>query len=241
MDLLLLAGVVALGFTVEAALGFGATLVAVSLGSGFMPLEEILPAFVPLNMALSLLIVARHRSQVELRFLLGRLLPFMVLGLPLGFLAFSLLPELVLRRIFAVFLLTLIASDLWQLYSPKVGRGPLPRAAEVPLLLLGGAIHGAFGTGGPIAVYVSKHALREKGPFRATLSALWLLLNTLVVGGYAYRGLLGAASAQRSLSLVPALGLGLILGEVIHRRVNTELFRRLVLGMLFVVALSLLR
>lgn len=241
MDLLLFAGVVALGFSVEAALGFGATLVAVGLGSSLLPLEQILPAFVPLNMALSALIVARHRSQVEVRFLVGRLLPFMVLGLPLGLLGFSLLPEQVLRRIFAVFLLTLIANDLRQLRAPEDERGPLPRAAEVPLLLLGGAIHGAFGTGGPIAVYVSKHALTEKGSFRATLSALWLLLNTLVVGGYAYRGLLGAASAQRSLTLVPALGLGLVIGELIHRRVNTELFRRLVLGMLFVVALSLLR
>ncbi len=241
MELLLLAGVVALGFTVETALGFGATLVAVSLGSGFLPLELILPAFVPVNMALSLLIVARHRGQVALRFLLGRLLPFMVLGLPLGFVAFSALPELVLRRIFGAFLLALIGVDVWQLVRPAARQGPLPRAAEALLLLVGGAIHGAFGTGGPIAVYVSKQALAEKGSFRATLSALWLLLNTLVVAGYAVRGLLGADSAARSLSLLPALGLGLILGELIHRRVNTELFRRLVLGMLFVVALSLFR
>ena len=43
----LLALVVLAGFTVESALGFGATMVTVSLGSMLAPVDSILAAFVP--------------------------------------------------------------------------------------------------------------------------------------------------------------------------------------------------
>ncbi|MCL4234193.1 MAG: hypothetical protein KJ042_06710, partial [Deltaproteobacteria bacterium] len=45
--------IVAFAFTVETIAGFGATVISVSLAANLMPLDELLPIVVPLNVALS--------------------------------------------------------------------------------------------------------------------------------------------------------------------------------------------
>src|SRR5688572_463700 len=80
--------VVAIAFSVEAALGFGATLVAVALGALIMPIEQLLPALVPLNVALSLSIALRNRDAISWPTLTKDIAPRMLLGLPLGLFVF---------------------------------------------------------------------------------------------------------------------------------------------------------
>ena len=46
-------------FAVEGTLGFGSTVIAVSIGAQLVPLDELLPAFVPLNIVLSLSLLRR--------------------------------------------------------------------------------------------------------------------------------------------------------------------------------------
>jgi uncharacterized membrane protein YfcA len=74
----------------------------------------------------------------------------------------------------------------------------------------------------------------DKSRFRATLSALWLVLNGALAVSYAVDGSLGRGSLARSLSLVPALLAGLWLGERIHARVRGPSFRRGVFALLVV-------
>ncbi len=53
-----------LGFSVETVLGFGATLITVAIGSFFVDLEALLPAIAPLNLMLSLYLVARYHREI---------------------------------------------------------------------------------------------------------------------------------------------------------------------------------
>lgn len=244
MNDLLLAAVVFLAFTVEASLGFGATVVTVALGAQLRPIEQILPAFVPLNVALSAYMVARYRRELRAAVLARRVLPWMLAGLPLGLYAFARLPARALKLAFGVFVVALAllelarrgdGSDAARQGSERTdgGAAPLPRALEAALLVLGGVAHGAFATGGPMAVYVMGRALaRDKAAFRATLAALWLVLNAILLGSYALEGALTAATARSALLLAPALALGLGAGEWLHARVPTAAFRRAVWALL---------
>ncbi len=202
-----------------------------------LPVREILPAFVPLNVVLSTYLVARYRRAVAWELLLTRLLPFMALGLPLGLFAFVHLSEKDLTRALAVFVIVL---SLLELRPRAVDRRPLPRPLEASLGLLGGAIHGAFATGGPVAVYVLGRALDDKGAFRATLSALWIVLNVALLVSYAHDGRISRASLAWSLALVPALGVGSIAGEALHERVRQEVFRTGVFSALTLAGIVLL-
>jgi hypothetical protein len=230
-----LAVVVTAAFTVETALGFGATVVAIALGSFVAPIELILPAFLPLNVVVSLYVTARYRRDVDRGMLLRRIVPWMGLGLPVGVLLFRSLGSSRLQLAFGVFVIALSALELRR---PRAAGGaatrPLGPVLAAGLLFAAGIIHGVFATGGPLTVYVTGRALADKARFRATLSALWLVLNLALLASYAAGGQLGPGSAALSAILVAPLGLGMALGEGAHRRVPERLFRTLVFTLLLV-------
>lgn len=241
--------VVFLAFTTESALGFGATVVTVALGSLLLPLETILPAFVPLNVALSTYLAVRYRRDVELRLLLTRIVPLMGLGMPVGFLALRALGGARLTPIFGALVVVLAVVELVRLAraSRSTATVDVPAATPTPrgelvsgaLLLLAGIVHGAFATGGPLAVYVTGKRLADKARFRATLSALWLLLNAALVITYAATGSLDGATLRTSATLAVSLGAGTIAGELLHHRVPDRAFRLAVFVVLLLAGLML--
>jgi len=226
-----LAVLVFLAFAVESALGFGAMLLSLALGSLVVPIDTLLPALVPLNLGLSITLAARNARSIDVPFLLRRLLPWMALGLPGGILLRNLADRGLLVRSFGVFVVAVALLELGRARrsAPLV---PLPATGERGILLAGGIIHGAFATGGPMAVYVASRALPDKGVYRATLSVLWVVLNTVVVASLALGGQLDGAAASLSLVLAPGCVLGLFAGEILHRRAGVATFRLLVYGLL---------
>ena len=226
-----LAVICALAFSIEAALGFGATLIAVALGSFVLDLDALLPALAPMNLALSLYLSIRYRAHVDRSFLFTRLVPLMGLGLPIGMFVFAHADPSLLKRLFGAFLIAIAVLELFRLGRPGDDKR-LGRSAEIGMLMLGGMIHGAFMTGGPMAVYVTGRVLTDKNRYRATLSALWAVLNTVVLASYALGGRLTAETAGLVATLVPSIGVGMVLGEVLFRRVSETAFRRTVFTML---------
>ena len=233
---------VAVGFTVEATVGFGATLLPLALGSLVMPTTSVLFRVVPLNLALSALLVARAHRSIDTRALVARILPAMALGLPVGLFALDHLAPAQLQRVFAAFVFVLAAVELAAM-TRRTTTADAPRALSAPaslaLLFVGGVAHGALATGGPPVVYVCARTLPDKATFRATLSALWLLLNVVVVGSYVIHGQVTVVTLRDSVPLVPGLLVGLALGEVLHGRVPDRAFRVVVFVLLLVVAVVL--
>ncbi|MBN8610695.1 MAG: sulfite exporter TauE/SafE family protein [Deltaproteobacteria bacterium] len=233
-----LALVCAIAFTTETALGFGATLITVALGSFFLDLAQILPALVPLNLVVSLYLVVRYGRHVDRSFLAKRLVPFMALGLPIGLFAFASLDASMLKRAFGVFLVGVSVLELYRMRVDSPVKH-LDTWSERALLLAGGAIHGAFATGGPMAVYVTSRVLEDKNVYRATLSALWTILNLAMLASYAWRGELDGSTAGLGVCLAPSAAIGMLLGELLHARVPVATFRTVVFGMLVLAGLVL--
>lgn len=236
LELGLLAVVVFAGFTVEATLGFGATVVAVALASMFMPIERVLPSFVPLNMVLSATLAYRGRHELDLKLLFGRIAPAVAVGMPLGMWLFGRAPEAWLKLGFGVFIVGLGAIELAKrpppARSPDDGASEVQAARELPapiaavLLALGGVAHGAYGTGGPMVVYVMGRRLAaSKATFRSTLSLLWLVLNVVLVGSFVVRGRVGRESITTTILLAPSLLAGLWAGQRLHDRIGLGAFR----------------
>jgi uncharacterized membrane protein YfcA len=236
---LALAAIVLLAFAVEAAAGFGATIVTVTLAAQFLPIERVLAALVPVNLGLSTYIVARHRRAVDARLLGRRILPWMGAGVGVGLALFQLRHLGFLRLAFAVFVVLLAAVELWRARRAAPAT-PLPAAGWAATLLGAGVIHGLFACGGPLAVYAIGREVADKSRFRATLSALWLIFSAVLVTGYLVGGSLGASTLRDSALLVPSLALGIVAGEWIHHRVSEERFRSGVHLLLLGAGLALL-
>lgn len=236
-----LALAVLFAFSVETVLGFGATLITVAIGSFFVDLETLLRAIAPLNLFLSLYLVARYRHEIDAGVLFRKLLPFMALGLPLGVALVAAIDASILKRLFGVFLVCVSTLELVRSRRASAGSAtePLGRGLEIALLVSGGAIHGAFMTGGPMAVYVASRLVHDKGRYRATLSALWAILNAVLLTTYAVRGQLGPTERGLTLALSPAIALGMIAGELAFRRLPVTAFRTMVFVMLLASGVAL--
>lgn len=234
---------VLLGFTVEAAIGFGGTLISVGLGVFFLPLTEVLAIFLPLNVGLSLTMLVRTRKDLDVRFLVRKLVPFMALGIPLGLFLSARAPASPLKRSLGVFLLLFSVRELVKA-APTASDAPAAPSSRrrmfAPFLLfLGGVFHGAFATGGPLVVFVASGELRNKAAFRATLTALWCMLNSAVIATYAVQGKVNLATLRHSALLTPLLFVSVWLGELLHRKVSAEKFRVAINVMLLALGASL--
>ena len=236
----LLAALVCFAFATETALGFGAMILSLALGAQLVPLDALLPTVLPLNVALSLTLLARTWRSIDRRFLFRRLVPPMIVGVPLGIAAFAKLPRDLLVRGFGAFVILLATGELIQAWR-KAPATMLRRPLRVVLLVLGGAIHGAFATGGPLIVYVASREVPDKHAFRATLTALWSLLGIVVAISLGAAGKLTTATLTGSALLFVPCGLGLVVGEAVHRRVDAKHLRIAVFVLLLVAGALLLR
>ncbi|MBM4342101.1 MAG: TSUP family transporter [Deltaproteobacteria bacterium] len=229
--------VVALAFAAEALTGFGGTVITVTLGAQFLPLDALLPLYVPVNLLLSLWISVRDRGHVSQALLTRTMLPAIGAGMVVGLVVYRVAPPgpwLVLA--YAVLVAVLAALELVRGSSAKA---PSP-VAHWAGLVGGGVVHGLYGSGGPLIVWATSRQLQDKSALRATLSALWLVLGTVLVAQYASLGQLDGRTLRGSAALLPCLVLGKWIGHSAHQRIAPEPFRRLLHWLLLGAALSLL-
>jgi hypothetical protein len=214
MELAALALIALAAFTVEGAIGFGSTVIAVSFGAQLVPLEVLLPAFVPLNLVLSLTLL---RRPIAWRVLAVEIAPVVALGMAAGL---ALAHVLASRALLVAFGCFVVALSAWQL------AGRTTRTYATPLLALGGIVHGLFGTGGPMVVYVARKKIADKTVFRSTLAVLWITLNVALIASFASRG--HTPDPTLLLALAAAIVPGRLVGEHLHRALDTRRFERLV-------------
>lgn len=239
---------VLLAFSAEAVTGFGGTIITVTLGAQLLPLDQLLPLYVPANLALSLLMVRTQHRHIDRAWLFGHLLPLVGLGMAGGLLLFRWVrpgPPLLIAYAALVLLLA-----VWELYrqnylalQPHDTGAPSVQAQRkrtVLALVAGGFIHGVYGSGGPLLVWASSSRLTEKAKLRATLAATWAILGAVLIAQYASMGLLTPRSLLASASLLPVVGLAQLAGNRIHAQVSEGVFRRLVYWLLLAGAASLL-
>lgn len=239
LPLVCLQAIVFLAFTAEAAIGFGATVITVTLAVLIVPLDVILPAFVPINLVLSAYLVARYGREIAWRVILTEVAPAVLVGLLLGIVVFRTQRVDVLALAFAIFIVGLSVGELWRARSAQPPAAPFPWLARTGLLGLGGFVHGCFGAGGPMIVYVLQRRGLDKSCFRVSLSLVWLVLNAALLVNYASLRLIGAPSLSISLWLSIALVPGLLVGELLHRRLSARRFQLGIFSLLLAAGVTL--
>lgn len=244
-DLAWVAAVVLLASSVQSALGFGASVIVVSLGALRVPIATLLPALVPISCLSTACVVLLDRAHVDRRLLLARILPIMAPGVVVGALLAERLADDVARRVYGALIVLLAAHALWRLARSRaatLASSPSrPAGGGAGFIAAAGLVHGVFATGGPLLVYAVDRLGLGPRTFRATLAGVWLTLNLLLTASFALRGRLSVESATASLTLVPALLAGLAIGHRVHTRLEPRTLRALVLGLLLVAGATLVR
>lgn len=236
--ILAFAAIVLVAYAVQTVTGFGSTLVCVTLGAFLLPLPAVVAFAVPLSFLQTTYIVARHHEGIQWRYLLTRVFPAMAIGMAVGYFAFRETAGSWLRVAFGVLVLVLSARELWQLYKKtEAARMPLP--ISIATIASAGVVHGIYGTGGPLLVYSVGREGFDKKQLRSTLTTVWLFFDAALATGMAIDGRYDRPTLMNLALLLPALPVGILIGELLHHRVDERRFRIGLFALLIAAAIAL--
>ena len=229
---------VLLAYTTEAVTGFGSIVIALALGALLLPIPEMLPVLVPLNVVMTGYLCAQHWRDVDTN-LLGRfILPWMGAGTLIGYLLIPWLGHSLLKLLLGGLILWFSARQLRLLLQHRTPESHTPVTSRA-LTLGAGLTHGLFASGGPMLVSAMTGIPLPREVFRATLLSVWLVLNTglsllFLVDGSLQNG------ADRLVWFIPLVVLGAWVGNHLQPYLNERLFRMMVFSVLAVTGVILM-
>jgi hypothetical protein len=217
--------IVLVAAAVQAATGFGFSLVAVPLltlatGPRLAIVALALPALL-----LAVITVVRDRGHVRWR-TVGALLTTVVVGMPIGLALLHLLDDRALSVFVAVTVVS-CAALVWR--NPRLPRGLVPIAAAG---LTAGVLSTAAGPSGPPLIAAMQTMGYGPRELRGTLAAVFSLGGVLGIGGFALTGALTGRAAILGTVAGPAVLLGWWIGNHLFARIDATRFRRAVLVVL---------
>lgn len=222
------------GFFTQAATGFGALVISMTLGALLYPVDTLLTWFVPQVVLLSAYLLVRHHDHIDWALFLKRILPGMGIGMLAGQGLFYSLDVAALKYLLGGVVVFLAGREL--LRKP----GAVRNIPLLPWTLAAGVVHGIFATGGPLLVYALNGQNIDKSVFRSTLTLVWGSLAAGLVVSYIASGLLTTEALPQIGMLAAILPLSIIAGEWAHRYVNEDLFKRVINVLLVFCGLVLL-
>ena len=212
--------VLLLNFTLRGSLGFGGAL-GLPLLALAIPVKILAPAWSLVGIVSSAAIVGRGRRHIDWREL-GSVLPGCALGILAGLFVFKALDAQLLGRALGVFIIGYAAYS-WR--KPDL-RSPRLRPLWSVLSGIVGTIFGAMATIF-FAMYMDAGRM-GKDAFRATMSAMILTISIARTAGYAAVGELTWDSVILCAAAIPAMGVGLLIGDRIHTGLSPAAFQRFV-------------
>ncbi len=225
----------------EGITGFGCTVLALPFVVLLLGIKIAVPVLVILAWLLAGYIIIRSWKNIIWKEFLFIVL-YVGIGLPIGLAMFEHLSPTILKIILAIFMIGVGIHGIIKTRAQKKILLEDPTKLPVPkknlimkgILILGGIIHGAFGTGGPFVVIYASKALQNKTLFRVTLCLLWFSLNTIMLAQWFFTGnILKKEIFYYTLYTLPFLITGMLLGDYLHHKVNEYYFKILVYIILF--------
>lgn len=201
--------------------GFAGTMLAMPSGIRLLGMDEAKVILNFLGLAASLGICVRNCKKIVWKEL-GRMIFGMVWGIAAGIFLFRTVSANILLTGYGVLL---IAIALQKLFVPQ-GYGK-KKWMDIPVLLLAGIIHGMFVSGGALLVVYAADAISEKNKFRATVSAVWVVLNTILLLEQVKQGSCSRQTILVSLFSLLPLAAAFVLGNRLHERIPQAAFLKL--------------
>lgn len=213
---------------------FGSTMLALPVLVWFLDIKDARTVLLLIGTVQCYQVFTYVHRDINWR-LVGRMSLFAGLGLPIGICALRFLPEAPLLVFLGIVLLASGVAGLRTADTNHARRWP-PAALDA-LLFVGGIIHGAFVCGGPALVVYAQHMSPEKGAFRASLTAFWAVVNTVLVAV-----LLSSHWNNTNVTPILAAGIPLVLlvsclGNITAKRLSQRHFMKLVAVLLITASL----
>lgn len=209
-------------------------------------LANLMPAKLATGVVLPLLIFADvfayfvYRKSLDWRHV-GRLLPWAVAGIVVGWLALGRIDDAQTARLVGGILAGMLGVHLWRRWrNPGGGTADIPRWFGPWMGLMAGFTTMIANAAGPVMTLYLLAMRLGKLEFLGTAAAFFLLINWLKVPFAVQLGIINVSTLMLNLWLLPAVALGALLGRSLVERVNQRWFESIALGFAALATLKLL-
>lgn len=168
----------------------------------------------------------------------------MAVGIVAGFFLKNLLAsyDAILYRALGIFVIFLAIQELWHMSGKdqKPAQTMQGSAGKSMALLVGaGIVHGMFVSGGPLLIGYLSRAIKDKTGFRATISTIWIILNSIILVQDIAAGMWTKPLLIMQCVSIPFLVAGMFLGSVLVKKMSQEVFMKLTYLLLFMSGILL--
>ncbi|MDR2212229.1 MAG: sulfite exporter TauE/SafE family protein [Pseudomonadales bacterium] len=236
--LLLLLAAVSFGFSKTGLPG--ASLLAVAVLPNLMPAKSATGVVLPLLIFADLFAFFIYRKHLEWR-RVGRLLPWAVAGVILGWLALGRIDDGQAAHLVGVIVALMLATHLWRRRTGSDNAAAQAPAWFGPLMgLFAGFTTMIANAAGPVMTLYLLAMRLQKLEFLGTAAAFFLFINWLKLPFAVQLGLISGDSLWLNLWLLPAVALGAVAGPGIIARIDQRLFENITLSLSALAAVKLL-
>ncbi len=215
--------------------GFGSALVSMSILPSLLGIRVAAPLVALMAVTLEAILLIRLRGAMSLR-AVWRMSLASIVGIPIGLgLARSISEDFVL----AVLGVILVGYSLYALITPRLPELKHPTWAFA-FGFVGGILSGAYNVAGPAAVIYGNCRRWSPDEFRSNLQAFFLINDAFVLINHGLAGNLQPIVWSNYLVALPAIVIGIFFGLKLDRRINPDVFRKLVQVLLIVMGLRLI-
>lgn len=227
--------------------GFAGTILAMPPGLMLVGYEEAKPILNLLGILAGIYVFLTQRKHVNWKEL-KKVVLVMAVGIFLGFFLKHLLAgyDGILYKALGVFVILLAIQGYWKSVrkTDEVKKEAIPGKKEkirsAVLLVSSGVVHGMFVSGGPLLIGYLSRAIKEKASFRATISTIWIILNTIILIQDIGTEMWTQKLILTQLISTPFMIAGMVIGSVLVKRMSQEVFMKLTYILLFISGVLLM-
>jgi uncharacterized membrane protein YfcA len=234
MELFYFAVIITLACFVQAVAGFGLPMIATSVLVALFGIRATVPLMAIIVLELQLLMVVRYHTALNIQ-TVWRIWAAAVLGIPIGILFLSRIPEAITITLLGLILIFYVLYSIFNFPVPALKN---PNWAYF-FGFLSGMGGGAYNMAGPSIIIYADTQRWEPRLFKGNLQGFFLLISVVAILTHSLSGNVTGDVLQKSLFAIPFVLVGALAGFYLDRFINSAVFRKIVLGLLLILGLNL--
>ncbi len=219
---------------IQAITGFAGTVLAMPFSIQLVGKPFAKPVLNAIALLVCIIVVIRNFKKIDWKCLLEIVL-FMGIGMVAGYFLEKYLYSKWFLKIYGI-IIVFVAIYYFFVDEPI----KLPRPVGWVIMFLSGAIHMIFVSGGPLVIIAAKNRIKDKDSFRATLSMVWVILNSAILVTDAVGGNFSLDQLYMLLILIPTVILSIFIGKLALKKMSNNVFMKLTCALLFISGFTLI-
>ena len=234
MQLVTFAVIITLACFVQAVAGFGLPMVATPVLVALFGIRATVPLIAIVILELQLLMIVRYHMALNVQ-TVWRISAAAILGIPVGVLFLSRLPETITITLLGLILIIYVLYSIFDFPVPALNNSKWAYIFG----LLGGIGGGAYNMAAPPMIIYADTQRWEPRLFKANLQGYFLVITVVAILTHSISGNVTGDVMQKSLIGIPFVLTGSMAGFYLDRFINPAVFRKIVLGLLLILGINL--